>query len=66
MPKIKTNRSAAKRFELTGSGKVRRRRQNMRHILTKKSSKRKRKLGKPALVDSANIKAVKRLLPNSF
>ncbi|MFO7728143.1 MAG: 50S ribosomal protein L35 [Desulfonatronovibrio sp.] len=66
MPKIKTNRSAAKRFTLTGTGKVKRRKQNMRHILTKKSSKRKRKLGKSTLVDSANIKAVKRLLPNSF
>ncbi|MFP4084171.1 MAG: 50S ribosomal protein L35 [Desulfonatronovibrio sp.] len=66
MPKIKTNRSAAKRFTLTGTGKVKRRKQNLRHILTKKSAKRKRKLGKSALVDSANIKAVKRLLPNSF
>ncbi|MFP4455467.1 MAG: 50S ribosomal protein L35 [Desulfonatronovibrio sp.] len=66
MPKIKTNRSAAKRFKLTGTGKVKRRKQNLRHILTKKSAKRKRKLGKSALVDSANIKAVKRLLPNSF
>ncbi|MFP4107527.1 MAG: 50S ribosomal protein L35 [Desulfonatronovibrio sp.] len=66
MPKIKTNRSAAKRFTLTGTGKVKRRKQNLRHILTKKSAKRKRKLGKSALVDSANINAVKRLLPNSF
>ncbi|MBT8762839.1 50S ribosomal protein L35 [Desulfohalobiaceae bacterium Ax17] len=66
MPKIKTNRSAAKRFSLTGSGKVRRRRQNLRHILTKKNAKRKRRLGQPALVDSANIKQVKKLMPNSF
>ncbi|WP_457572379.1 50S ribosomal protein L35 [Desulfovulcanus sp.] len=66
MPKIKTNRSAAKRFSLTGSGKVRRRRQNLRHILTKKNAKRKRRLGQPALVDSANMKQVKKLLPNSF
>ncbi len=66
MPKIKTNRSAAKRFTITGSGKVRRRKQNLRHILTKKSSKRKRKLGKSTLVDSANMKSVRRLLPNSF
>ncbi len=66
MPKIKTNRSAAKRFSITGSGKVRRRKQNLRHILTKKNAKRKRNLGKPALVDSANMKAVRRLLPNSF
>ena len=66
MPKIKTNRSAAKRFSLTGTGKVRRRRQNLRRILTKKNAKRKRRLGQPALVDSANMKQVKKLLPNSF
>ena len=66
MPKIKTNRSAAKRFSLSGTGKVRRRRQNLRHILTKKNAKRKRRLGQPALVDSANMKQVKKLLPNSF
>ena len=66
MPKIKTNRSAAKRFSLTGSGKVKRRRQNLRHILTKKNAKRKRRLGHAALVDSANMKQVKKLMPNSF
>lgn len=66
MPKIKTNRSAAKRFTITGSGKVKRRKQNLRHILTKKSAKRKRRLGQPATVDSANMKSVRRLLPNSF
>lgn len=66
MPKIKTNRSAAKRFALTGSGKVKRRRQNLRHILTKKNAKRKRRLGQPTLVDSANMKSVKKLMPNSF
>ncbi len=64
MPKIKTRRSAAKRFELTGSGKYRRRRQNMRHILTKKAPGRKMRLGKVALVDSANMKSVRRQLPN--
>lgn len=63
MPKLKTNRSAAKRFSVTGSGKFRRRRQSMRHILTKKAPKRKRQLGKPTLVDSANAKAVARMLP---
>lgn len=66
MPKIKTNRSAAKRFSITGSGKVRRRKQNLRHILTKKNAKRKRRLGQPAIVDSANMKSVRRLLPNAF
>ena len=63
MPKMKTSRSAAKRFSATGSGKFRRRRQNLRHILTKKDTKRRARLGKGALVDSANVKAVKRLLP---
>ncbi len=63
MPKMKTNRSAAKRFSRTGSGKFRRRRQNMRHILTKMRPKRQRRLNKPALVDQANVKAVERLLP---
>ena len=61
MPKIKTRRSAAKRFEMTGSGKHR---QNLRHILTKKAPGRKMRLGQIALVDSANLKAVRRLLPN--
>lgn len=64
MPKIKTRRSAAKRFELTASGKYRRRRQNLRHILTKKAPGRKMRLGQPTVVDSANLKAVRRQLPN--
>lgn len=64
MPKIKTRRGAAKRFELTGSGKYRRRRQNLRHILTKKTPGRKMRLGQPAMVDASNEKAVRRMLPN--
>lgn len=64
MPKIKTHRSAAKRFELTGKGKYRRHRQGLRHILTKKAPGRKMRLGQPTVVDSANLKAVRRLLPN--
>lgn len=63
MPKIKTRKSAAKRFDITGSGKFRRRRQNLRHILTKKNAKRKMRLGQSALVDSANETAVRRMLP---
>ena len=63
MPKIKTRRAAAKRFQMTGSGKFVRRRQNLRHILTKKNAKRKMRLGQGALVDAANLKAVKRMLP---
>ena len=65
MPKMKTNRSAAKRFKVTGTGRVRRRRQAMRHILTKKNAKRKRRLGQDADVDSANLKAVKRMVPKA-
>ena len=63
MPKMKTKKSAAKRFEATGSGKFRRRRQNLRHILTKKNAKRKMRLGQGAIVDSANEKSVRRMLP---
>ncbi len=63
MPKMKTSRAAAKRFSVTGSGKFRRRRQNLRHILTKKSPKRRMVLGQSALVDKSNEKAVRRLLP---
>jgi large subunit ribosomal protein L35 len=63
MPKLKTRRSAAKRFTVTGSGKFARRRQNLRHILTKKNAKRKMRLGQGTLVDDANLKAVRRMLP---
>ena len=63
MPKLKTSRSAAKRFSTTGSGKFRRRRQALRHILTKKDAKRRMRLGQSTLVDSANLKSVRRLLP---
>jgi len=65
MPKMKTNRSAAKRFKLTGSGKIARRRQGLRHILTKKNAKRKRRLGQGTLVDSTNESAVKRMVPRA-
>lgn len=63
MPKLKTNKSAAKRFSVTGSGKLKRRQQNKRHILTKKAPKRKRRLDGTLLVDSANEKAVRRMMP---
>ncbi len=63
MPKMKTRRCAAKRFEVTGSGKFRRRKQNLRHILTKKNAKRKMRLGKSAIVDKTNESAVKRMMP---
>ncbi|MDR2605491.1 MAG: 50S ribosomal protein L35 [Desulfovibrio sp.] len=63
MPKMKSRRSAAKRFDVTGSGKLRRRRQNLRHILTKKNAKRKMRLGQSAVVDAADVKNVRRMLP---
>ena len=65
MPKMKTNRSAAKRFRRTGTGKYRRNKAYHSHILTKKRSKRKRKLRKPTLVSHADRKRVSRMLGSS-
>jgi large subunit ribosomal protein L35 len=61
--KLKTNRSAAKRFSRTGSGKVKRNKAYASHLLSCKSTKRKRNLRKSTLVDSANLGGVKRMLP---
>jgi len=64
MPKMKTKKSAAKRFSITGSGKVKYKKQNLRHILTNKSSKRKRKLRHAGFLSDANVPVVrKQLLP---
>ena len=63
MPKLKTKSAAKKRFKLTKLGKVKRSHAYTSHILTKKSTKRKRNLRKSALVDVTNVKAVKKLLP---
>ena len=63
MPKMKTNRGAAKRFKLTGSGKLKRNKAYPSHILTKKSTKRKRGLRQSDLVDASNTKGIKRILP---
>jgi len=63
MPKMKTNRGAAKRFKTTGSGKIVRNKAFGSHILTKKTTKRKRNLRQSGLVDETNKKAVKRLIP---
>ncbi len=63
MPKIKTNRGAAKRFKTTGSGKIVRNKAFSSHILTKKTTKRKRGLRKSTLVDATNQKQVARLIP---
>ena len=64
MPKMKTKKSAAKRYSFTGSGKVKYKKQNLRHILTKKSSKRKRKLRHTGILSSDNVPVIKKkLLP---
>ena len=63
MPKMKTNRAAAKRFKVTAKGKIKRRRGYLRHILTTKTRKQKRRLGKAALVDPANERSIRRLIP---
>jgi len=64
MPKLKTNKAAAKRFFKTGSGGFKHSRMNKQHILGKKSPKRKRKLRRLAMVSKADIRAVRRMLPN--
>lgn len=64
MPKIKTNSAAKKRFRKTGGGKVKRACSMRRHILTKKTRKRKRNLRKGAYICKANERAIKQLLPN--
>lgn len=63
MPKIKTNRSAAKRFKKTGTGQLKRMKAYKSHILTKKSTKRKRNLRKATLIDSTKLKNMKKILP---
>ena len=63
MPKMKTNRGAAKRFKATGSGKIVRSKAYASHILTKKTTKRKRGLRKSDLVDETNVKGIKKILP---
>ena len=64
MPKLKTNRGAAKRFSATGKGGFKRGQSHKRHILTKKSSKRKRLLGIISHVDKTDVKRVRQMLPN--
>lgn len=64
MPKIKTCRAAAKRFKKTGSGKYKFRKSHASHILTKKTTKRKRSYRQDQMICKDNTKEVKRLLPN--
>ena len=63
MPKIKTNRAAAKRFKVTGTGKLTRNKAYKSHILTKKSTKRKRNLRQATITDATNVKNMKKVLP---
>ena len=63
MPKIKTKRAAAKRFSTTGTGKIKRNKAYKSHILTKKTTKRKRNLRKAAMTDATNVKNMKKVLP---
>jgi len=60
--KMKTKKAVASRFRVTATGKLKRSKPGKRHILTKKSPKRKRQLSKPALVDSGQLKTYKRLM----
>ena len=63
MPKMKTHRGAAKRFSLTGTGRIKRNKANASHILTPKTTKRKRNLRKSTILDKTNEKAVRKLIP---
>ena len=63
MPKMKTNRAAAKRFKVTGTGKLKRNKAYKRHILTKKTTKTKRNLRKATMTDQSNVKNMKKILP---
>lgn len=63
MPKLKTHKGAAKRFRLTATGKVKRGHSHARHILTKKTAKRKRQLDIDSMVAEADQKPTKRMLP---
>ncbi|MEK9626949.1 MAG: 50S ribosomal protein L35 [Gammaproteobacteria bacterium] len=63
MPKLKTNRGAAKRFKRTASGKFKRSQAYLNHILTKKSTKRKRQLRDGVIVNAADQESLRRMMP---
>lgn len=63
MPKMKTSRAAAKRFKLTGTGNLKRAKAYKSHILTKKSTKRKRNLRQSTITDATNVSNMKKILP---
>jgi large subunit ribosomal protein L35 len=63
MPKMKTRKSAAKRYRVTGTGKVKYKKMGLRHILTKKTTKRKRHLRQAGVLSPAETKKIKKILP---
>jgi large subunit ribosomal protein L35 len=63
MPKMKTNRGAAKRFKVTGSGKIKRAKGYLRHILTSKTRKQKRHLRKATTVAAVDARSIRALIP---
>jgi large subunit ribosomal protein L35 len=63
MPKLKTHKGAAKRFRVSATGKIKRGHSHARHILTKKDTKRKRKLDKDVLVSPHDVELVRKMLP---
>ena len=63
MPKMKTSRAAAKRFKVTGTGKLKRNKAYKRHILTKKTTKKKRDLRQATITEVTNVKNMKKILP---
>ena len=66
MPKVKTKRAAAKRFKVTGTGKLKRMKAYKSHILTKKTTKRKRNLRHAAMTDATNVKTMKKIMPYDY
>lgn len=66
MPKLKTHRGARKRFTVTAQKKILHKKANKSHILTKKTSNRKRNLGKVAVLNKTNRRAVKEMMPYKF
>ncbi len=63
MPKLKSHRGAAKRFKITASGKVKHKKQGLRHILTSKTAKRKRNLRHPGILEGQDAQNMKKLIP---
>ena len=62
MPKMKSHKGARSRFKVTGTGKIRRRQANLNHMLGKKSSRQKRRLGQMTVVDKSDVKRIRRML----